>query len=304
MDVGTGGSTSTTSTEQVFPGTFQFSARGPLVAVPSGLPFTGEDQLQITCANTVAGAQLVLSGRFQRPTDTSSIPFVQTFTPTSNGAANRFVLPLGEGTLLNLVARTPSDGVTRGRFYLRVDVLRGAQGIGEILGTLISGYVTTPAGRAWPGTPLQDPLEGPGAIIRYTAADPGFGVNPSLVMPTERRWRLMAVRGEFATSATVATRVPLLSINTGGQRVADVPQIGNQGAGAFLGYQWAPGLSIPNSSGIGAQWGPLPSDLYLNSSAGLPPEITMFTANLQAGDHWSLFAALVEEWLSPAITWT
>lgn len=93
---------------------------------------------------------------------------------------------------------------------------------------------------------------------------------------------LMAVTATLTTSATVANRVPILTIFDASGRIlfqsAPPPALG---ASTAMPYCWAPGLPVgAGSPGVL----PLPSGLVVPATGF----VRTVTSGIQAGDQWSL----------------
>ena len=115
-------------------------------------------------------------------------------------------------------------------------------------------------------------------------AQPGAGLNFSFNPPSTRQ--LISVSATLATSATVANRLPALSIqDNAGHVVATLPASSVQAASLSEQYIWAVGN--PFASGNNFNVVPIPTGLVVASNW----LITGQTSGIQAGDQWSAVVA-------------
>jgi hypothetical protein len=285
--------------ERAFVGTPGAAGRLGLQPVPFQFLFTGEDQLRVTLtANVPGGYTASLVSRFLLEGGSAPTSNVETIGPVNQLSITRFV-PMPRGVLLNLAVRTNSLVIQRGQLYAQVDVQRGDGASGTVLGTLVAGYVRAVSGRAWPGSPLEGPDEGPGYVHAIAGNVPAAGADPVLPLPGPAVYRLIALDGVLTTNAVVAARTPLLTISVDGVTVFRASSSFDQPAGTVRGHTFSAGASHAPGTGVVMGLGHLPVDLRLNQSSGsVVPTLT--TNGLQAGDQWAGLNLLVEEWRAPA----
>lgn len=274
-------------------------APGGFLTAPFQFLLTGEDGLRLAVLNLVAGVRLELTGRWLARGSTKVDAFSMTFLPSSDGTESVIDMALGAGALLNLVVRPLDQQVEVGQCFVRVDVIRGT-GATTTLGTLIAGHVGGWGGRAWPGSPLEPPVNGPGWVRAVQASAVGAGLDPSVTGAFNVRWRIKSVTAFLLTSATVINRTPELQWSLNGVTCGRVQSTLDQGATAGRWHTFMAGAAPPAPPTPFAGYGPLPSDFEL-AAAGLASSFTIaiVTANLQPGDQWSNMAVLVEQWLNP-----
>lgn len=258
---------------------------------PSGFYVGGEDNLRLRSLNAAAGVLLNCAGRI-RGTDGVIRPFSVNQTPNTDRTVASTLSSIGEGWILNLRV-APIAGTPRiGQCWALVELVRGFSGATSVVGTLVSGYVTTNQPLAWPGSPMRGTLEGPGVIRSITGTDPAAGAEVSETVPTGARWRLIAMNVVLGTDATVANRNVTITIDDGVNLVYQGGVNRNQVASTTIGYSFGSGTGAFGDS-LNAVLGSLPAPLVL-----LPGwRIATSTLGRVAGDNFGAPQLTVEEWL-------
>src|SRR4051812_37666922 len=136
------------------------------VAVPFQFVFSGEDNLRVAIVNVVPDLTVVVESRFLPKEKAIIQANQQRIQARSDGIESTTVITMPAGVLLNLVVRAAGALTSRGQCYVRVDIVRGTT-TAVVLGTLLAGYIGSYGGRAWPGSPLESPVEGPGYTRVY-----------------------------------------------------------------------------------------------------------------------------------------
>lgn len=248
---------------------------------PAPFLVTGEDRVRVTGRNGATGITIQVSGRFLT-IDGELQPIAYDLVPPTDFSAGTVEFSLGDGWILNMVARvtagTPQDGET----YALVEVIRGAGASGIVLGTLLGGFVTDGCDLAWPGSPIRSSAAGPGALRPIAGADPAAGAEWTITIPTGTRYRLRSVSAVLVTDATAANREVSIVITAGAVVVASVASGVNHVASQTRRYS-----AFPTAvRGAAAQsldlLVPLP---YVELRGG--DTVTSVTTNLQAGDNWA-----------------
>lgn len=264
------------------------------IALTSQGPFflSGEDALQLSVINSLAGGQTVtIVGRMML-LDGTMRTFSETITPSAARTLQSIQRSLGEGWLLNFSVSASAATTLIGMTWARVQVLRGQTGATSLVASLMAGYVTSSQPIAWPGSPIESSLEGQGNIRSITGTNPAAGVEISETVPTGARWKLLAFSASFVTDATVANRGPVFFVDDGVTVLfATDPNI-LQTASLSPRYNAFPGGPRLSAVQSNSQWS-LPVDLRLLAGYRLRTS----TGNLQAGDDWTAPQMLVEEWL-------
>lgn len=261
---------------------------------PGAFEMTGEDNLQISVANSLSSCVVTVAGRFLT-IDGEIIPFLQTFAPTTGRTVTSVLLPFGDGWLLNATAFVSTGAPLTGQTFVRLQVIRGAAGATLVLGTLAAGYVTAVQPLAYPANRVRSSLDGQGVLRSIAGTDPAAGTEISETVPTGARWRLLALSCRLVTSAAVANRSPILLLD--------------DGAAIYFGSD--PGGTIPASQNFRFTAGQATQRLIAVTDVyqwTLPNDHRMLaghrwrtsTQNIQAADDYSNVQYLVEEWLEGA----
>lgn len=264
-----------------------------LVTPPAALYLAPEDNIEITSRNSLAGVTLAAQGRFLG-TDGRLQPFRFDHTPTSNRAQVVTAHRLGEGFLLNLFMIITAGTPRRGQTFGRVLTMQGLETVRYETGVLLQGYIATDNHLAYPLSPQEHSLSGPGMLRSITGTNPAAGVEISETVPTAARWRLASMRAQLVTDATVASRRPQLIVDDGTTELFRVIPNVTQAASTTKNWQFLD--SFP-STGFDL------NDAFSN----LPPGLFVFagwrirtsTIDLAAGDNWGAPQLLVEEWIEP-----
>ena len=252
-------------------------------------PFSGEDALRLTSFNSAASVVLSLEGRFENA-DGSISPFVRVQTPTTDRTSVSTTFPMGEGRLLDVQLRASAGAPRRGQCFAIVEVVRGLISSQVSLGALVQGYLTDTQRRGWPASPFELSTEGPGVIRSIAGTNPAAGAEILETVPTNARWRLLALMATLVTDATAANRDAALTIDDVTTVFLRAPAGQNHIASLTTRYVWTPHaqrFTIAQDRTITI---PIP-DLWLPGGFRLNTLVT----NIQAGDDWGAPQLLVEE---------
>jgi hypothetical protein len=271
------------------------------VAVPFQFPFTGEDHLRLTCLNVVPSLTVALQGRYLREGESSVSSFVLTATPTSTGEEFFQDFAVGRCVMLNLVARSVGTRVRPGECFVRVDVVRGDGGTVTV-GTMLSGYLGSWGGRAWPGSELQTPLDGRGFTHVVQGAVPAVGVAPFVLMPALTQWRLIAATSSLQTDAVAGARGVYLTCAQDSIATFYSPSNYAQPAGTLGRHNFGPsfGAVAPGVLPIGT--GAIPHEFYLVNTEAQFCLVSLGYTNAGPADQWDRLTLLVEEWRNAVST--
>jgi hypothetical protein len=263
----------------------------PMLGGHSAVYLTGEDRLRLRTFNSFAGVELALEGRFLS-LEGRVEPFAERHVPNTDRTLATTTHPRGEGWLLGAQIRASSGAPRRGQCFAMLDVVRGQTGAIQPLQLLTKGYVTDTTPRAWPSDEPEDSCEGPGVIRSITGTDPAAGAEVSETVPTNARWRLMAVFVQFVADANVANRNPFLIIDDGATTLLEIGSSTSITAGQTinLNYGAVGGNAAPGSNGHVIS---IPPDLYLMGGF----RIRTATTSIQAGDNFGAPQLWVEEWI-------
>jgi hypothetical protein len=205
-----------------------------------------------------------------------------------------FVLtPLYEGWLLSFAAHVSSATNSSQWYFMQSLVFRGQiPGQPTNPGSLIwQGFLVGFASNGWPGTPAKEITDGPGIIRSITGTLPAAGAEISEVVPNKRRWTLLSLRAQLATSAAVANRFPSYIIDDGVNQFMSIHTNVAEVASTTNAFLLTPGNQFFND-GQGQFLLPFPALIALKSGF----RINTSTVGIQAGDQWSAPQYEVIEW--------
>jgi hypothetical protein len=261
------------------------------VAPPSPLYVTPEDTLLVRHIAFITGIILQLQFRILRADGqviTSQFdlqtPIERTVTPTF------FNLP--EGYLLSSTVSSPYVALQPGMIFAQIVLTRGTRFSVFAAQQLASGYVTFLRAISWPTGPQNTSAEGPGNIRSITGTNPAAGAEISETVPTNARWKLLAMTYSLVTSAAVATRTALLSVDDGGNVLTILPPAATQAASLSFRYN-------VGNLGIAVATDPAQIQVPISNNILLLPNWRLRTATtgLQAGDDYAAPQLYVEEWV-------
>lgn len=264
----------------------------PPALTPPGLYVRGDESIRVTSFNSAAGVELAIEG-LQFIAGRGPQAFALRHVPLTTRAAAQSLINLAEGWLTHVSVRASAGTPRRGACYVVVELVRGDSVTNASpLGVLVQGYVTDTYRRGYPGSPIELSTEGPGLLRSIAGTDPALGIEIAETVPTNARWRLLGVRFTLTTDATVANRLPVLTIDDGATAYFTMPAFAVQAASLGVTYQAAAfGFSLAVS---GQQCLALPSvDLILQGGH----RIRTVTTAIVAGDNYSAPQLYVEEWI-------
>lgn len=269
----------------------------PLVAF-GGAPLyvTGEDALAITVFNGAAGVTVTLTGRMLQFGDTRPKPFAQTIVPATDRSASVARFTLGDGWLLNAQALVSAGTPGIGQTFARLSLVRGIGASAPDLFTLCADYVTAKMPLSYPGSGVTDSTDGAGSLRSITGATPAAGAEISETVPTGARWELLAFQAAFVTSATVASRVPQLTLDDGASVFYRLGAALAQAASLTQRRSWFQGAPAPFLDNANSIPMPLPTNNRIPGGG----RIRTLTALIDATDQYNAVQYLVREWIEGA----
>lgn len=280
---------------------FQSGTRGPAILLarhnvspPAALLLSADDSILVQVWNSSSGQSLSVDYRLLLPIGVI-VPAREVIRPSSDRLVNAFHIRTNEGFLLSLAINTLTSGTKPGETFARAQLFRGrttstAEQFGQLL---TSGYVSAQNSLGWPPGKLEGSLDTRVATRAITGTDPAAGVEISETVPTNARWRLVAFRFVFTTSATVATRTVQLEFRNAGVPVLFINSVASQTAGLIHEYIYFIGAPYALDVLGGDHLAPLPEGAWL----GAGDRIDTNTSNLQAGDNFEAPRLVVEEWI-------
>lgn len=281
--------------EQVFPGASPTFGGGRILPSPSQFYLTGEDRLRVVSVNSLTGVSLKVQWRTAN-SDGATIPNSVDHTPNSDRSVKTQDYELGTGSLLNITVFASAGSPRYAQTYAMVQLVRGFGAAAVVLGTILAGYVTTTQALGFPGSPIASSLEGGGLIRTIQGATPAAGAEFRETVPTGARWQLLGAQASLATSATPANRRPILVWSVNGAQVGASAQVVDVAASQSGVFNWQIGMPLSAAIYAGINVVGVPTDLQLLAA----DFFSSFTANLQAGDQWTLTRYVVREWLEVA----
>jgi hypothetical protein len=282
------------ATERFLPAAPLPSAGARTITTPFQFLVTGEDHLRVRVWSSNPADPLVISGR-SVVADGSIQIFSEVIALGAVRALQTRMIPLAPGYVLSIAAEILAGATQRGQCFVQIDLVRGLGVAQTTLGTLLQGYVASFNGLAYPGSPIEDSLSGPGYSRTVIGTDLGPGVDWVESITTNVRWQLHSIAATLTTSAAGVARGVFLFINTGiaGRRV-NAPSLYAQPIARTISYQWVPGvqsMTAPFQDWIVTQ---LPYPMILTAG----DTFNMSTTGLDAGDDWSSPHFIVEEWIN------
>jgi hypothetical protein len=286
-----------TSTERRFPAPRRLPESAPVYALQA-LPILGDEHLFFSAQNLnlTTAAQVTLIGRLWSDDDRTVKPLSYTLTIAANSSGTNRVA-LERGALLTLRVQCDT-GLGPNQVYIRLSLIKGFTGGIQAIGTLLQGYFGFDTNLAWPGSPLESPLSGPGAI-RNSAWTQLTPTALGLTVPSQRRWRVTTGTFTVVTDATVGARVVRLVTLVAGVDVYRSEASPSHPASTTRNYALTPGL---NASAVvpfiqqGIPWLP---DVELGPGDSITVDPAPGSVS-GAGDAYTGAGVLVREWYQPA----
>lgn len=268
------------------------SAGGRVITSPFQFYTSGEDHLRIISVNSLTGVRLKIDGRFVTSKGALEA-FSHDHIPNADRTSQTTTHSLAVGAVLNLTVHASSGSPSIGQAFVIVQLVRGLGPAGYVLGTLLQGYVTSTQHLAWPGSPIQNSIEGPGALRVIVGTTPAAGGEISETVPFGARWQLLSFFYVLTTSAAVGSRVSHFQHQNAAAFLARVPPVFGLGPGSVADFTWGQGLS--RSQAI----------ISIHYACTLATDETMpsgdvfstLTDNFDVGDQYSAIAYRVREWL-------
>lgn len=263
----------------------------PQNAAAGMLYLTGEESLRVRSFGSLASTVLAIEGRML-DMDGTVHTIAETHTPASDRTAVTSLHALSEGFLAGFSVRATGAAPRRGQVFVVVELVRGRFGAIQPLGVLFQGYVQDTTYRGWPGSPLESSVDGPGVLRSIAGTDPAPGVEVSETVPTNARWRLFSFRVTFITSAAVANRQPVITIDDGTTILWQAPALTVLAASSTASLQASQTSPDVTSTAL-IQRVTLPHGLLMQGGW----RIRTVTASLDVADNYATPQLCVEEWI-------
>lgn len=275
------------------------ASSSPLIgarAIVSPFQFTtqGTESLTIASACSLAGQTIVMQARLLDVNGNIS-EARWTHTPNADRSLKYESFPLQAGAVMSIVVFTATAGAQDGQVFVNVFLTQGQPpGALLIVGQLIGGYITANRPIGWPGTPIQQATDGPGALLTTVDVAPAVGSQYIALVPFGARWELLRFAFALTTSAAVGNRVIRVRIRDHGVDILGItlfPTVATASNGWFC--TAAGNLPMAAEGGSATQTAPLPSPVLLRNTQEFGTSIF----GLQGGDSITVPAYTVREWL-------
>jgi hypothetical protein len=263
------------------------------VQPPTPLYLQTEDSLLLLLSSpilqTYAGLALIL--RWLRPDG----EVVSIRKPVSGAGSNaQLAFTLGEGFLLSAtLSGLPTAPTYPGSTFATLVVQRDTPEAAIYSWVLFADYVTISHFPSWPFGRNVLSQEGPGRLRSIVGSTPAAGAEINEVVPSNVRWRLMAIRFLFTTSATVINRRVSFLRDDGVNAYEQMDSSFTQAASiaTFYSANQNGGVTAAGDASIRIQ---TDTSLLQDSTH----RIRTSTQNIQAGDQYSAPVYLVQEWIN------
>lgn len=297
MSSTTGGSTSlyTASTppvSQTRPPGITFLRRD--VNPPSEVYVTVDDVLLVNVWNSLSGLQLRVAWRLLLANGTI-VRETQVCTPNTSRTEQQFYWPLTEGFLLSVHIEPIGAAPRRGQCWAELNIARLESGAPTEYQPLAADYVCFNSHPGFPGSPINDSVDGSGYLSTYTAFAEVILGQYAITVPTNARWLLHSGYFSLTTAAGGSNRQAGLAFeDAAGNYVIESMANISQAPSTSIIYGAGDLSGIVSVAGAYSQisW---PQNLQLSAGARL----FFGWLNPGSGDVLSVSNALVEEWLEP-----
>lgn len=251
------------------------------------------DRLYVGIWNSAASPVVILKGLILHKNGSKS-EINHRMVPTTDRIRTDFYFPLNSGYLQYLTI-FPDMTTFRGQTFVQVAISRAPDQLQNRNALMIQNYLQTDNALGWPGSRIQDSVEGPGFLRVISGTNPAAGVEVSETVPTNARWRLISIFNPFVTDATAADRRPEMQLI---DDVASAYWISREHdahtASTNIRYHWAKDyeyFAAASATGI-RMHDTLPESILSENDS-----FATTTRNFQAGDDWTAPVYFVEEWI-------
>lgn len=267
-------------------------SRAKVVVSPYPFATADDDMLRVTVVNSLPNVAVEVHGRLVTRNGEQN-PFRFVVGATSNRVALTRDFSLAGGFVSNLSAFASGAAPTQGQTFVIVQIVRGSGVAAFVLGTLLSSYVTATQPIGWPGTPIENSLEGKGCVRLIDGTSPAMNAEVNEAVPSGARWRLVYFQALLTTSAVALDRAPRLSFNVGSPAFIHLPICNTVPASKQRYCSWFEGAAFNSDHSTNVSSGSLPASAILTAGQ----VVATNTENLSAGDQYSNVTYAVEEWI-------
>lgn len=266
---------------------------GRPVLEPGALFVDGNYALRLNAWSSVAGVTVALRSRFLRSADGQLVNSADQLALPTGVVLTTKDLQLSAGFPLNVEVFILSGAVVFGQCFVQVQIVGGQGGASLPLATVLQGYVSSTQALSWPGSPIQNSLDGAGLILSIASGAPGAGVDHLTFVPARVRWQLISAQSTFQASGAAANRSVSFGYTDGTNPLARTPFGSFVTAGQLLNLFWMAGLGAQVASPDLIVALPLPTNALLLATYGL----VTTTGNIQAADAWGQLQLSVRQWI-------
>lgn len=267
----------------------------PQLVAPSLVYMTGEDLVQLTSWNSLAGVKLTVTLRVLLVNGLIQI-IPLPHTPNTDRTAKTSLFTPIEGWLLGASVIATTGAPVRGQTFAALRLVRGSASTTIDTVALASDYVTSQQPMAYPGSGVQSSLAGQGFTRTVIGTDPAAGSEISETVPAGARWKFRSMDVALVTGATVANRDVQVTLDDGTTEFYRGASANNQPASNTFRYCF--GMYGDHIAGGGVNVPQICTPMDLALLAGY--RIRTVTFNFDAGDNWGAPGYCVEEWLEAA----
>lgn len=262
-----------------------------VLSLASSLYIEENNFLQFGVWASAASLQVTFSWQMLRP-DGQIVPGTAVVSPAADRTESTLTVKVGEGFLLHMAASLTSGTANIGQCLVRARIQQTDAANAAVMAQLLLAYLTDNFIPTWPGSTQQNPVDGRGNLRSITGTNPAVGAEVSETVPAGARWRLISVKAQLVTDATVANRVVRWEIDDGVTSYMRVAGAGSHTAsttGQHTLLSGAAPLSFTSNMSVSTA----PADTWLPAGH----RITTTTGGIQAGDDWGAPQLYVEEYL-------
>lgn len=261
---------------------------------PSSLFVDSNYTLRLNAWCSAAGVTLAMRYRFLRANDSELVDAAEQLIVTSNRVLTTKDFALPVGWLIDLSVFALAGTPAYGTLFMQVQLIRGAGAAATPVATLLQAYVTANQAKAWPGSALENSLDGPGAIVSITGAATGAGVEISETMPVGTRRQFLTLKTKLVTSAVVANRNTVLFFDDGVNEYVRYADSTNVVASSTVFLAYSDG-SVAQVNGANNMHGIGVADILFLAAGH---RIRTTTVGLDVGDQYTTTQYLMREWLT------
>jgi len=239
--------------------------------------------------NTTTALTASVRWRILRKDGVISENFEQ-FQITAGALSTKRNYPLTNGYLLDISCTTDRSAGQTGENFFSIALQRGSVAAVANLQSLTSGYATAETPLNWPLSPPRPVNSDNGQETFITTATPGAGIDPTFSLPVQVRAQLIGFRANFTASATVATRLPILSFGDGTLTTFTAyTKTGITAGQPFTLF----GTIAPSPANVAPDTGWLEFPRHIPQ---ITPTLSIATTAIQAADQWTNVRAFFRIW--------